>query len=91
MLEVKQSYMPTPIAERDLHPRTGHFVFGEGASFIDAQHIDTPQSLNRGQLPDDSLLLAHPDDPQGQGHGYHDGQSLGDRSYCQTGMEVGDR
>lgn len=55
-----------------------HAALGEGAGLVEADRVDPGQALDRGQLLDQALLAAQPDDADGEGDGGEQDQSLGD-------------
>ena len=60
-----------------------HLVQGQGAGLVRADDRGGPEGLDRGQALDDGAPLGHLGGADGEGHGHHGGQALGDGRHRQ--------
>ena len=60
-----------------LQIRDAHTVLGERAGLVGAHHVDAGQALDRGQLVDQTLPSAKPDDADRERDRRHQHQALG--------------
>ena len=64
-------------------PGGGHLVERERAGLVRADRSGGSEGLDRGQPPDDGVVLGHARHPDGERHGDHRGQTLGDGGHRQ--------
>ena len=55
-----------------------HAALGQGARLVQADRVDPGEALDRGQLLDEALLSAEPDDTDREGDGGQEDEALGD-------------
>ena len=65
-------------------PLDEHPVLGEGARLVGADHVDGPERLHGGQLPDQRPTGGQPLGAEREGHRHHRRQGLGDRRDRET-------
>ncbi|MCY1229607.1 hypothetical protein D9M72_419760 [compost metagenome] len=61
-----------------------HFIAGQGAGLVGADHSHRAQALHGGQATDDRIAARHALHAQGEDDGQHRGQALGDGGHGQA-------